>query len=109
MDIAHKILCVGYFWPNIFKFCIEFIKQFPPCQIFHKKSHTHLAPLHPIVTIRPFAKWVIDFMQCNPISARGHGYIIVAIDYFTKWDKFMPTFLNYGHTEKLFIFNHIIA
>ena len=48
-------------------------------------------------------------MTCNPPSSRGHGYIIVAVDYFTKWAKAMPTFNNTGQTTALFFFNHIIA
>jgi hypothetical protein len=35
-------------------------------------------------------------MTCHPHSAGGHGYIIVAIDYFTKWAEAMPTFDNTG-------------
>jgi transposase InsO family protein len=62
-----------------------------------------------VVSIGPFAKWGIDFMTCHPHSTRGHGYIIVAVDYFTKWAEAMPTFDNAGRTATLFIFNHIIA
>jgi hypothetical protein len=62
-----------------------------------------------VVSIGPFAKWGIDFMTCHPHSVGGHGYIIVAIDYFTKWVKGMLTFDNTGNTATLFIFNHIIA
>jgi hypothetical protein len=47
-------------------------------------------------------------MTCHPHSAGGHGYIIVAIDYFIKWAEAMPTFDNTGKTATLFIFNHII-
>eukprot|EP00253_Pinus_taeda_P030407 PITA_30407 len=53
--------------------------------------HAPPAPLHPIVTVGPFAKWGIDYMTCNPRSAGGHGYIIVVVDYFTKWAEAMPT------------------
>ena len=48
-------------------------------------------------------------MTCNPHSVRGHGYIIVVVDYFTKWTEAMPTFDNTRKTEALFIFNHIIT
>ena len=48
-------------------------------------------------------------MHCNPTSARGHGYIIVAMDYFTKWDEAMPTYAEDGNTTTLFLFNHVIA
>lgn len=71
--------------------------------------HTHLAPLHPVVSVGPFSKWGIDFTTCKPPSAAIHNYIIVDIDYFTKWAEAMPTYINDSKTATLFIFNHIIA
>jgi hypothetical protein len=88
---------------------IEVVKKFPPYQIFQKEGCTHPVALHPTVVVGPFSKWGIDFMQCNPTSAGGHGYVIIAVDYFMKWDEAMPTFLNDGRIISLFIFNHIIA
>ena len=48
-------------------------------------------------------------MTCNPHSVGRHVYIIVVVDYFTKWAEGMPTFDNTGKTATLFIFNHIIT
>jgi transposase InsO family protein len=48
-------------------------------------------------------------MTCHPHSAGGHGYIIVVVDYFTKWVEAMPTFDNTGKTAMFFLFNHVIA
>lgn len=48
-------------------------------------------------------------MTCNPTLAEGHGYIIVSIDYFTKWAKAMPTLNNSGETSTLFFFNHVVS
>ena len=48
-------------------------------------------------------------MHCKPTLAWGHGYIIVVIDYFTKWDEAMPKYAEYCKTATLFLFNHIIA
>ena len=56
--------------------------------------HAHPAPLHPVVTVGPFSKWAIDYMTINPPSSNGHHYIIVAVDYFTKWAEEIPTFDN---------------
>eukprot|EP00253_Pinus_taeda_P033007 PITA_33007 len=61
------------------------------------------------VVVGPFAKWGIDFMTCNPTSAGGHGYIIVTVDYFIKWDEAMPTLNNSGETYALFFFNHVVS
>ena len=70
---------------------------------------THPAPLHPVVSVGPFAKWGIDFTTCNPLSVAGHHYIIVAMDYFTKWAEAMLTYNNDAKTSMLFLFNHIIT
>eukprot|EP00253_Pinus_taeda_P016268 PITA_16268 len=67
------------------------------------------APLHPVVTVSPFAKWGIYYMTCNPRLAGRHGYIIIAVDYFTKWAKVMPTLSEDGHTTTQFLFNHVIS
>jgi transposase InsO family protein len=103
---AQKILRAGYFWPSLFNDCITAVHK---CQTYHQKIRSHPAPLHPMVSVGPFAKWGIDFMTCHPHSVGGHGYIIVAVDYFTKWVEAMPTFDNTGKTATLFLFNHIIA
>ena len=54
-------------------------------------------------------KWEIDYMTCNLALAGGNKYIIVVVDYFTKWVEAMPTFKADGETIDLFIFNQIIA
>ena len=77
--------------------------------MFTANKCTHLALLHPIVALGPFAKWGIDFMHYRPTSAGGHGYIIVAMDYFKKWAEVIPTYVEDGKIAALFLFNHIIA
>lgn len=47
-------------------------------------------------------------MTCNPHSYEGHGYIIVVVDYFTKWTKAMPTYNNTSEKYALFLYNHVI-
>ena len=91
LAIAQKILRASYFWPLIFKDCIEVVKYCHPCQVYTQKMHTHLAPLFPIIIVDPFTKWGINFTTCNPPSAANHKYIIVVVDYFTKWAEAMPT------------------
>jgi hypothetical protein len=106
---SQKILRAGYFRPSLFKDCITVIHKFHACQTYNNKIRSHRAPLYPVVFVGPFAKWGIDFMTCNPHLVGGHGYIIVAVDYFTKWDEAMPTFDKTEKTVVLFIFNHIVT
>jgi hypothetical protein len=100
---------LGYFWPTIFKDCIEAVKKCHPYQVFTQKMHSHSAPLHPVITIDPFTKWGVDFVDCKTTSARGHQHIIMVVDYFIKWAEAMPTVKYDGKTATFFIFNQIIA
>jgi transposase InsO family protein len=69
----------------------------------------HPSPIFPVIIVGPFTKWGSDYTTCNPASARGHRYIIVVVDYFTKWVEAMPMFKYDGETATLFLFNQIIA
>jgi hypothetical protein len=95
--------------PTIFKNCIEVVKKCHPFQVFTRKMFSHPAPLHPIVTVGPFTKWGIYFIDCNPTSVGGHQHIIVVVDYFTKWAEVMPTVKYDGKTRDFFVFNQIIT
>jgi hypothetical protein len=106
---TQNILRAGYFCLKLIKDCIESVKKCHLCQIFSWKMRAHPAPMFPIITVGPFAKWGIDYTTCNPTSARGHHYIIVVVDYFTKWVESMPMFKDDGETTTLFLFNQIIA
>jgi hypothetical protein len=68
----------------------------------------HPAPMFHVIAVGPFTKWGIDFTTCHPTFAKGHRYIIVVVEYFTKWVEAMPTFNNDGETATLFIFNQIV-
>lgn len=107
--IAQKILRVNYFWPSIFEYCILAVQKCHACQIYNHKQCAPPTPLYPVITVFPFAKCGIDFMTCNPRSTGGHSYIVVVIDYFTKWVKAMPTHEADGKTATQFLYNYVIA
>ena len=48
-------------------------------------------------------------LTCHPSLVKGCKYIIIVIDYFTKWVEAMPTFSNDRETMNLFMFNQVIA
>ncbi|RVW19255.1 Retrovirus-related Pol polyprotein from transposon 17.6 [Vitis vinifera] len=51
----------------------------------HMGGHM-LAQLHALTSPWPFSVWGIDIIgKVSPKSSSGHEFILVAIDYFTKW------------------------
>ena len=67
------------------------------------------ALLHPIIKPWPFRGWGLDFIgQINPPSSKGHRFVLVAMDYLTKWTEAVPL-KNMIHREVIkFITEHII-
>jgi hypothetical protein len=106
---SQKIHRAGYFWPTLFHDCIHAVKRCNKCQLYANKAQAPPTLLHTVVTADPFCKWDIDFMTCNPPSSNGQKYIVVAIDYFTKWVEVMSTFNNIAGTTTSFFFNHVIT
>jgi hypothetical protein len=107
---TQKILRAGYFWRQFLKIALKRSRSvtLARCSLVRCMC-SHPAPLHPVITIGPFTKWGVDFMDCNPASAGGHHHIIVVMDYFTKWVEAMPTIKSDGETATFFVFNQIIA
>jgi len=52
-----------------------------------------MMPLSPILVIGIFDIWGIDFMGPFPPSF-GYKYILVAVDYISKWIEAVPTRTN---------------
>ena len=79
-----KVLQSGYYWPSIFKYAYEFAKCCDRCQRTGNISQRHDIPLTNILEVEIFYVWRIDFMGPFPPSF-GNLYILVAMDYVSKW------------------------
>nr|GEY86466.1 reverse transcriptase domain-containing protein [Tanacetum cinerariifolium] len=89
---AKKIFDAGFFWPTIYKDSHEFVKNFDSCQRQGKILQRDEMPQNSIQVCEIFDVWGIDFMGPFP-SSRGNKYILVAVDYLSKWveAKALPT------------------
>nr|GFA49389.1 reverse transcriptase domain-containing protein [Tanacetum cinerariifolium] len=89
---AKKVFDVGFFWPTIYKDTHKFVKNCDSCQRQGKISQRDEMPQNSIQICEIFDVWGIDFIGPFP-SSRGNKYILVAIDYLSKWveAKVLPT------------------
>ncbi|KAK2997223.1 hypothetical protein RJ639_025262, partial [Escallonia herrerae] len=86
-NLAHKILRQGYFWPGMQRDAIKFTKRCDQCQKFAPLTHTPAAPLSILTSPIPFAMWGMDILGPFPMATGQRRFVIVAIDYFTKWTE----------------------
>ncbi|GJW97883.1 reverse transcriptase domain-containing protein [Tanacetum coccineum] len=89
---AKKVFDSGFYWPTIYKDAHDFVTRCDICQRQGKISQRDEMPQNSIQVCEIFDMWGIDFMGPFP-SSRGNKYILVAVDYLSKWveAKALPT------------------
>ncbi|GJT06172.1 reverse transcriptase domain-containing protein [Tanacetum coccineum] len=89
---ARKVFDAGFFWPTIYQDAHTMIKSCDTCQRQGKISQRDEMPQNAIQVCEIFDVWGIDFMGPFP-SSHGNKYILVAVDYLSKWveAKALPT------------------
>ncbi|CAM8890495.1 unnamed protein product [Rhodiola kirilowii] len=81
---ARKILVSGFFWPHVFRDAYDHCKRCDRCQRVGNISARQEMPQVPILVNDVFDIWGIDFMGPFPASC-GFEFILVAVDYVSKW------------------------
>ncbi|GJR58553.1 reverse transcriptase domain-containing protein [Tanacetum coccineum] len=89
---ARKVFDAGFFWPTIYRDAHTMIKSCDTCQRQGKISQRDEMPQNAIQVCEIFDVWGIDFMGPFP-SSHGNKYILVAVNYLSKWveAKALPT------------------
>nr|GEZ30321.1 hypothetical protein [Tanacetum cinerariifolium] len=83
---AKKVFNVDCFWPTIYRDAHNLVKSCDICQRQGKISQRDEMPQNVIQVCEIFDVWGIDFMR--PFSSlQGNRYILVAVDYLSKWVK----------------------
>uniref|UniRef100_A0A2N9F3F9 Uncharacterized protein n=1 Tax=Fagus sylvatica TaxID=28930 RepID=A0A2N9F3F9_FAGSY len=88
--LQKKIVRAGYYWPSMQADANKFVQYCDKCQRFANLLHSPPKVLVPMMTPWPFAQWGLDIMGLFPIGRRQLKFLVVAIDYFTKWVEAEP-------------------
>ncbi|RVW29384.1 Transposon Ty3-G Gag-Pol polyprotein [Vitis vinifera] len=86
---AMKVLQSGFTWPSLFKDAHIMCRNCDRCQRLGKLTKRNQMPMNPILIVELVDVWGIDFMGPFPMSF-GNSYILVGVDYVSKWVKAIP-------------------
>ena len=107
--ITQKILQSGFYWPNLFKDCFEWVKHWDRCQRMGNIKRRNEMPLQGILVVHIFFYvWGIDFMGPFPPSF-GNLYILLVVDYVSKWVEAIACPKNDANTVMGFIQRNILS
>ncbi|KAL2248305.1 UNVERIFIED_CONTAM: Transposon Ty3-G Gag-Pol polyprotein [Sesamum indicum] len=84
-SLALKVTRQGYFWPTLMKDAKALVRKCESCQKFSSRILVPATPLEPVQISCPFDQWGIDILGPLPPTKAQKKFIILAVEYFSKW------------------------
>ncbi|GKA35813.1 reverse transcriptase domain-containing protein [Tanacetum coccineum] len=89
-SVVAKAIRTGYYWPTIHTDARKLIRACQDCQVHRLVPRNPQQKLTPIMSSWPFYKWEIDIAGPFSEGPEKVKFLIVAMDYFTKWFESKP-------------------
>jgi len=107
--LATRTIRAGYYWPTMREDCKRYAQHCKQCQ---QHADWHKAPpeeLKSIYSPWPFHTCGIDILGPFPSAIRQMKYLVVAIEYFTKWIKAEAVAQITTHQIPSFVWKNIVC
>ncbi|XP_030930774.1 uncharacterized protein LOC115956584 [Quercus lobata] len=108
-SLVHKVVRAGYYWPNMQADAKAYVKVCDQCQRFSNVPRQPSEYLTPMVAPWPFAQWGLDILGPFPLGVRQMKFLVVGIDYFTKWVEAEPLANITQQNVKNFVWKNIVC
>ncbi|GJT42974.1 reverse transcriptase domain-containing protein [Tanacetum coccineum] len=108
-SVVAKVIQTGYYWPTMHMDARNLIRECNDCQIHRPVPRNPQQNLTPIMSPWPFYKWGIDIAGPFPEGPGKVKFLIVAIDYFTKWIEAKAVATITGNQVKKFVWDNIVC
>jgi hypothetical protein len=97
-----KIWQSGFFWPTMYEDMKNFIRRCGACQKHGNINSRDAMPLTNNFQIELFDVWGIKYIE-QFLKLKNYEYILVAVDYVSKWVEAMPcTATDANNSKKMF-------
>ncbi|GJS77469.1 reverse transcriptase domain-containing protein [Tanacetum coccineum] len=108
-SVVAKAMQLGYYWPTMHWDARDMICTCNDCQIHHPVPRNPQQPLTPITALWSFYKWGIDIGGPFPKGPGKVKFLIVAMDYFTKWIEAKAVATITSNQVKKFVWDIIVC
>ncbi|XP_057808674.1 uncharacterized protein LOC131023143 [Salvia miltiorrhiza] len=106
-DLTRKIIRAGFYWPGISKESKAFVQKCEACQKHAPKINIPGEEMGIMYAAHPFDKWGIDIVGKLPTAPGGKCFLIVAVNYFSKWIEAEAVTKIDDNTVEKFIWKNI--
>jgi len=96
MSKMKHVLFSRYYWPRAGKDVEAWVRCCERCAVSKKGPHRRKHPLIQEISGAPFHRVAFDIIGPLPETNDGYRYILVMVDYFTKWAEAYPLTNRYA-------------
>jgi hypothetical protein len=108
-SLAGKVIRAGYFWPTILQDASSYVRSCDSCQRHANLHHAPGEPLKIVLPPWPFYMWGVDILGPFPAAQHQVKFLLVAVDYFTKWIEAEPVATISAEKVKKFYWQKLIC
>nr|GEW84092.1 reverse transcriptase domain-containing protein [Tanacetum cinerariifolium] len=111
-SVVAKAIRSGYYWPKMHKDArniINIIRACNDCQTHRPVPRNPQQKLTLITSLWPLYMWGIDISGPFPEGQGKVKFLIVVVDYFTKWIEAKPVATITGNQVKKFVWDNIVC
>ena len=108
-SLVHKVVRASYYWPNMQADAKAYVKVCDQCQQFSNVPRQPPEYLTLMMALWPFAQWRLDILGPFPLGTRQMKFLVVGIDYFTKWVEAEPLASIMQQNVKSFVWRNIVC
>src|SRR5688572_22623507 len=107
IELTYEKIKEHFYWPKMYEDIRTYIESCDSCQ--RRGRARRKERLLPLKVGAPFDKIGIDIKGPLPLTTKGNRYLVVAMDYFTKWPEAKAIPNAQAKTVARFIFDEIIC
>ncbi|GKA35482.1 reverse transcriptase domain-containing protein [Tanacetum coccineum] len=107
--VGAKAIRQGYYWPTMHRDTRSVTQKCDSCQVHAPVPRRPKTLMTSIMAPWPFYQWGMDILGPLPQASGKLKFVIVAIDYFTKWIEAKPLARITGKDVKKFVWDNIVC
>nr|GEY04545.1 hypothetical protein [Tanacetum cinerariifolium] len=108
-SMVAKAIRKGYYWPTMHRDARNMTQKRDSCQVHAQVPRRPKTLMTSIMVPWLFYQWGMDILGPLPQEARKSEFVIVAIDYFTKWIEAKPLARITRKDVKKFVWDNIVC
>ena len=109
IHMTHSMLRGQYWWTGMYQQVVVYVGRCEVCDWVRSSFNTSSPKLQPLPIMRLGYRWSLDFAGPLVVTPRGAKYVLVMVEYFSKWIKLVALPQNSAKLAATTFLDYVLA